>query len=54
MCSYSPPRYPGWYETPERTLATAATADDLRRDGIDVKKPPVGATQAELLDEARR
>jgi hypothetical protein len=36
---------PGWYDTPEPTLATSATAADLRRDGIDVDKPLRGATQ---------
>lgn len=33
---------PGWYENPEGTLAIAATAEELRRDGIDVNKPPRG------------
>jgi hypothetical protein len=28
---------PGWYENPRGTLAEAATAADLARDGIDVK-----------------
>lgn len=31
---------PGWYDTPAGTLATTAEADDLRRDGIDVRRPP--------------
>ena len=31
---------PGWYENPEGTLASIAEADDLRRDGIDVQRPP--------------
>ncbi len=35
---------PGWYENPEGTLASNATSDDLRRDGIDVNKPPRGDT----------
>lgn len=26
---------PGWYDPPENTMARAATADELRRDGID-------------------
>jgi FtsP/CotA-like multicopper oxidase with cupredoxin domain len=33
---------PGWYENPEGTLASSATNDDLRHDGIDVSKPPRG------------
>ncbi len=37
---------PGWYENPPGTLATVATADNLKRDGIDVKKA------APVLDEA--
>ena len=35
---------PGWYENPAGTLASIAEADDLRRDGIDVRRPPVGRT----------
>ncbi len=31
---------PGWYDTPPGTLATAAEAHDLRRDGIDPKRAP--------------
>ena len=31
---------PGWYENPPGTLALAAEAADLRRDGIDVEHPP--------------
>jgi len=31
---------PGWYENPSGTLATSAEATDLRRDGIDVDRPP--------------
>jgi hypothetical protein len=31
---------PGWYENPPRTLAVAAAADDLRRDGIEVAANP--------------
>jgi hypothetical protein len=27
---------PGWYDNPQGTLATAATEEELRRDGIDV------------------
>jgi hypothetical protein len=27
---------PGWYKHPDGTVATAAAADDLRRDGIEV------------------
>jgi hypothetical protein len=26
---------PGWYDAPASTIATEATADELRRDGID-------------------
>jgi manganese oxidase len=28
---------PGWYQHPVGTVATNATAEELRRDGIDVK-----------------
>jgi manganese oxidase len=31
---------PGWYESPPGTQARTASADDLRRDGIDVDRPP--------------
>ena len=31
---------PGWYDNPPDTLATTADAGDLRRDGIDVQRPP--------------
>jgi hypothetical protein len=31
---------PGWYENPKGTLAVAAEAADLRRDGIDVQRSP--------------
>jgi hypothetical protein len=31
---------PGWYENPPGTLAQAASPNDLRRDGIDVDRPP--------------
>jgi FtsP/CotA-like multicopper oxidase with cupredoxin domain len=31
---------PGWYDNPRGTLASEASADHLRRDGIDPKKPP--------------
>jgi len=31
---------PGWYENPPGTLAAAAAAADLQRDGIDVEHPP--------------
>jgi FtsP/CotA-like multicopper oxidase with cupredoxin domain len=31
---------PGWYENPPGTLANVAPAADLRRDGIDVDRPP--------------
>jgi FtsP/CotA-like multicopper oxidase with cupredoxin domain len=31
---------PGWYDAPPSTVASAATAQDLQRDGIDVKNPP--------------
>jgi FtsP/CotA-like multicopper oxidase with cupredoxin domain len=31
---------PGWYENPPGTLASAAAAADLHRDGIDVEHPP--------------
>ncbi len=30
---------PGWYEHPAGTVANLASAEDLRRDGIDVKTP---------------
>jgi manganese oxidase len=32
-------RDPGWYDTPAGTLASAAEASDLHRDGIDVHRP---------------
>jgi FtsP/CotA-like multicopper oxidase with cupredoxin domain len=32
-------RDPGWYDNPEGTLASAAEAGDLHRDGIDVHRP---------------
>jgi hypothetical protein len=35
---------PGWYDNPEGTLASSASGDDLRRDGIDVSKAPRGDT----------
>ncbi len=31
---------PGWYDNPPGTLAVEASADELRRDGIDVNAPP--------------
>jgi FtsP/CotA-like multicopper oxidase with cupredoxin domain len=31
---------PGWYDDPPGTLAAAAAPEDLRRDGIDVERPP--------------
>jgi manganese oxidase len=31
---------PGWYNNPPGTLAVPASADELRRDGIDVNAPP--------------
>jgi manganese oxidase len=31
---------PGWYDNPPGTLASAAEPGDLRRDGIDLAKPP--------------
>jgi FtsP/CotA-like multicopper oxidase with cupredoxin domain len=31
---------PGWYEHPAGTVATAASAADLRRDGVDPDAPP--------------
>jgi hypothetical protein len=31
---------PGWYENPPGTLAVTAEAADMRRDGIDVERPP--------------
>ncbi len=33
---------PGWYQNPEGTLASAAPAADLARDGIDPQAPPRG------------
>jgi len=33
---------PGWYENPEGTLASPAKADELKRDGIEVKGVPGG------------
>jgi hypothetical protein len=33
---------PSWYEHPAGTVASAATAGDLHRDGIDVKSPTTG------------
>jgi len=33
---------PGWYENPPGTLASLASADDLRRDEVDASKPPRG------------
>jgi manganese oxidase len=35
---------PGWYTHPPGTVADAATADELRRDGIDVGHAPAAAT----------
>jgi hypothetical protein len=35
---------PGWYVHPQGTVAEAANADELRRDGIAV--PPAAATTA--------
>src|SRR6266545_3504583 len=32
---------PGWYQHPEGTVATIAAADDLRRDGIEVRAAPL-------------
>jgi len=38
---------PGWYDAPAGTTASAASTDDLWRDGIDVKNPPkADASQA--------
>jgi manganese oxidase len=31
---------PGWYDAPAGTLSSTASEDDLRRDGVDVNKPP--------------
>ena len=31
---------PGWYENPPGTLAVTAEPAELRRDGIDVERPP--------------
>jgi manganese oxidase len=31
---------PGWYENPAGTLSVAATAQELRQDGIDPNAPP--------------
>jgi FtsP/CotA-like multicopper oxidase with cupredoxin domain len=31
---------PGWYENPAGAVATTAAAADLRRDGVDVERPP--------------
>ncbi len=33
---------PGWYENAPGTLASTAAESDLRRDGIDVARPPAG------------
>ena len=30
---------PGWYENPPGTLSVEATAEELRRDGVDPAKP---------------
>jgi manganese oxidase len=35
---------PGWYAHPPGTVASAATGEELRRDGIDVEQPPGTAT----------
>jgi len=37
---------PGWYEAPQGTLAEAAPAGDLTRDGIDVNAAPRGLADA--------
>jgi hypothetical protein len=46
---------PGWYENPVGTVADVASADDLRRDGIDTRQMPaipVATPPAQLqLDE---
>jgi manganese oxidase len=34
---------PGWYEKPAGTLASLASAEELRRDGIDAAPKPLGA-----------
>jgi FtsP/CotA-like multicopper oxidase with cupredoxin domain len=33
---------PGWYDDPAGTLASVASEADLRRDGVDVTRPPAG------------
>ncbi|MES1174192.1 MAG: copper oxidase [Myxococcales bacterium] len=39
---------PGWYEAPKGTLAEAAPASDLTRDGIDVNTAPRGLADAKV------
>jgi manganese oxidase len=31
---------PGWYQHPQGTVASLAAADDLRRDGIELRSAP--------------
>jgi len=39
---------PGWYDAPADTLAEAAPAADLQRDGIDVNAPPAAKADASV------
>jgi FtsP/CotA-like multicopper oxidase with cupredoxin domain len=39
---------PGWYDAPVDTLAQAAPAADLQRDGIDVNAPPAAKADASV------
>ncbi len=39
---------PGWYDAPKGTLAEAALAGDLNRDGIDPSAPPRGLSDAKV------
>jgi FtsP/CotA-like multicopper oxidase with cupredoxin domain len=39
---------PGWYAAPPDTLAEAAPAADLKRDGIDVNAPPAAKADASV------
>jgi hypothetical protein len=39
---------PGWYDAPKGTLAEAAPASDLARDGIDINAAPRGLADAKV------